>query len=317
MAFEAGKTVEQVAAVPRVKQAAQEGAELLALWPLSDAQRMDNDAKYAENLQVRITQALAGLMAGTDVRTADAEYVYEGAESIPGCDQKVVDALLAANDAYDAIDSFSETQDVALLEEAAETLDAGWDDGTAAAMGSRAQEWENETQRRIGADPHWLTGSDEASIAGRFAVMVAELDDLLALLATKLPDHGPQIGGADTERNAAMERMARPLVLFANELAERLAIPRVYATAAQLRGVAGAYDTPNGGYADDERVLVLAEALAPLAAGEWKRHRADVLWDPAKAKADAKAEDERKNKEALAAKFAHVKDDPTKEEVEL
>lgn len=42
-----------------------------------------------------------------------------------------------------------------------------------------------------------------------------------------------------------------------------------------------------------------------------------MLWDPAEAKKRAKEEDERKNKEALAAKFAHIKDDPTKPEVEL
>lgn len=47
------------------------------------------------------------------------------------------------------------------------------------------------------------------------------------------------------------------------------------------------------------------------------QHREDVLWDPEEAKKRAKEEDERKSKEALAAKFAHVKDDPTKETVEL
>ena len=57
--------------------------------------------------------------------------------------------------------------------------------------------------------------------------------------------------------------------------------------------------------------------MAPLAASEWTKHREDVLWDPEEAKKRAKEEDERKSKEALAAKFAHVKDDPNKETVEL
>ena len=35
------------------------------------------------------------------------------------------------------------------------------------------------------------------------------------------------------------------------------------------------------------------------------------------AKRQAKEEDEKRNKEALAAKFAHIKDDPNKETVEL
>ena len=63
--------------------------------------------------------------------------------------------------------------------------------------------------------------------------------------------------------------------------------------------------------------VALAQIVAPLAAAEWTRHREDVLWDPEEAKKRAKEEDERKSKEALAAKFAHVKDDSNKETVEL
>ena len=33
----------------------------------------------------------------------DAEFVYEGADEIPGRPQSIVDALLAANDAYDTM----------------------------------------------------------------------------------------------------------------------------------------------------------------------------------------------------------------------
>ena len=45
---------------------------------------------------------------------------------------------------------------------------------------------------------------------------------------------------------------------------------------------------------------------APLLRAEWKKHREDVLWDPEVAKKLAKEEDDRKSREALAAKFAHV-----------
>ncbi len=38
---------------------------------------MDNDAKYAENLQVRITRAFARILTGEDVTVPDAEFVYE------------------------------------------------------------------------------------------------------------------------------------------------------------------------------------------------------------------------------------------------
>ena len=49
------EAIAQVAALPAVAKAAEVGSELIALWPLTEAMQMDNDAKYAENLQVRIT----------------------------------------------------------------------------------------------------------------------------------------------------------------------------------------------------------------------------------------------------------------------
>ena len=73
-----------------------------------------------------------------------------------------------------------------------------------------------------------------------------------------------------------------------------------------------AFATPNGDDDSADSARVLAESLLPLAAAEWRKHREDILWDPAEAKRAAKEEDERKNKEALAAKFAHIKDDPSK-----
>ncbi|UYJ09570.1 MAG: hypothetical protein OGM57_03285 [Bifidobacteriaceae bacterium] len=38
----------------------------------------------------------------------DAEFVYEGADEIPGRPQSIVDALLAANDAYDTMAGYSD-----------------------------------------------------------------------------------------------------------------------------------------------------------------------------------------------------------------
>ncbi len=69
---------------------------------------------------------------------------------------------------------------------------------------------------------------------------------------------------------------------------------------------------------DDEAALAeTVKLFTMVAASEWKRHHDDVLWDAAEAKRLAKEEDERRNKEALAAKFAHVSDDPSKPPVEL
>ena len=72
---------------------------------------MDNDTKYGENLQVRMTRMAARVMTGDDVTVPDAEFVYEGADEIPGRPQRIVDALLAANDAYDEMGGYSETGD--------------------------------------------------------------------------------------------------------------------------------------------------------------------------------------------------------------
>jgi len=95
--------VEELASRPSMGEAIQAGVDLIDLWPLTDAVRLRNDAKYAETLQVRITRVLARVMTGQDVTIPDAEYVYEGAEDIPGRPQELVDALLAANDAYEGM----------------------------------------------------------------------------------------------------------------------------------------------------------------------------------------------------------------------
>ena len=82
--------IARVAATPAVREAARTGARLIALWPLTDAKQMDNDAKYAENLQVRLTRMIASVVTGEDVtvdistllgRKPSAD-VPEGAKSV-------------------------------------------------------------------------------------------------------------------------------------------------------------------------------------------------------------------------------------------
>ena len=53
-------------------------------------------------------------------------------------------------------------------------------------------------------------------------------------------------------------------------------------------------------------ISALVNFISPLLISEWGKHREDVLWDPEVAKKLAKEEDDRKSREALAAKFAHV-----------
>ena len=98
-----------------------------------------------------------------------------------------------------------------------------------------------------------------------------------------------------------------------NELREQCSIPRICLTDQQILEL---IDT-RAKAAGADTLTATAEYIAPLAGAEWTKHRDDVLWNPDEAKKKAKEEDEKRNKEALAAKFAHIKDDPGKETVEL
>ena len=120
------EAIARIAALPGA-EAAEAGSALISLWPLTEAMQMDNDAKYAENLQVRVTHAFARILTGQDVTMPDAEFVYEGADEIPGRPQSIVDTLLAANDAYDTMAGYSESGDVQLIFDAAEALGVDWD----------------------------------------------------------------------------------------------------------------------------------------------------------------------------------------------
>ena len=146
------EAIAQVTALPAVTEAAEAGSALISLWPLTEAMQMDNDAKYAENLQVRVTRAFARVLTGEDVTVPDAEFVYEGADEIPGRPQNIVDTLLAANDAYDTMADYSESGDVQLIFDAAEALDVRWDTDVAAQVRETiaAVEAQIEDARRAG-----------------------------------------------------------------------------------------------------------------------------------------------------------------------
>ena len=85
-------------------------------------------------MQVRVTHAFARILTGQDVTMPDAEFVYEGADEIPGRPQSIVDTLLAANDAYDTMAGYSESGDVQLIFDAAEALGVDWDSHVEAAV---------------------------------------------------------------------------------------------------------------------------------------------------------------------------------------
>jgi len=262
---------------------------------------MDNDAKYAENLQVRLTRAFARVLTGEDVTVPDAEFVYEGADEIPGRPQNIVDALLAANDAYDTMAGYCTSGDARLVFDAAATLGVHWSDSVAHAV--RATIADVESQIEADAVQGRLAASGEPEdVADRFATALAVCDALLGVVA--------EDAGADARARATA---VLPILLYVNELREQCSIPRICLTDWQISGLLDA----RAGSGDAGTLAATAAYIAPLARDEWTRHHDDVLWDPGEAKRRAKEEDEKRNKEALAAKFAHIKDDPGKEAVEL
>lgn len=307
MAFQLDATaIAHVSMNPAVRDAAAVGAGLIELWPLTDAKQMDNDTKYGENLQVRMTCMAARVMTGDDVTVPDAEFVYEGADEIPGRPQRIVDALLAANDAYDEMGDYSETGDTRLIMRGAGQLGVDWDDDTVHAIAEALEAIEQAIGAADGAAGGAAAGAaapanaapsaDVEAIAQRFATVTVAADGLLRLIDLRKPSR------------------AVPVMFYVNELCERLSVPRLCFKAEQLSSLMTARSLTN----DDEAVLAeTVKLFTMVAASEWKRHHDDVLWDAAEAKRLAKEEDERRNKEALAAKFAHVSDDPSKPPVEL
>lgn len=307
MAFQLDATaIAHVSMNPAVRDAAAVGTGLIELWPLTDAKQMDNDTKYGENLQVRMTRMAARVMTGDDVTVPDAEFVYEGADEIPGRPQRIVDALLAANDAYDEMGDYSETGDTRLIMRGAGQLGVDWDDDTVHAIAEALKAIEQAIGAADGAAGGAAAGAaapanaapsaDVEAIAQRFATVTVAADGLLRLIDLRKPSR------------------AVPVMFYVNELCERLSVPRLCFKAEQLSSLMTARSLTN----DDEAVLAeTVKLFTMVAASEWKRHHDDVLWDAAEAKRLAKEEDERRNKEALAAKFAHVGDDPSKPPVEL
>ena len=310
MAFQLDATaIAHVSMNPAVRDAAAVGAGLIELWPLTDARQMDNDTKYGENLQVRMTRMAARVMTGDDVTVPDAEFVYEGADEIPGRPQRIVDALLAANDAYDEMGGYSETGDTRLIMRGAGQLGVDWDDDTvhaiaealeaieqAIGMGDGAAGGADAAGAGATAPANAAPSADVEAIAQRFATVTVAADGLLRLIDLRKPSR------------------AVPVMFYVNELCERLSVPRLCFKAEQLSSLMTARSLTD----DDETALAeTVKLFTMVAASEWKRHHDDVLWDAAEAKRLAKEEDERRNKEALAAKFAHVSDDPSKPPVEL
>ena len=273
--------IQNLSAQASVKKAAENGERLESLWPLANRTQLDNDVKYNETLRVRQTREFAQLLVrDCDVTVADAEYVYEGAEEIPGRPQQAVDALILANDIYDDTAEFSENPDPAVFRTVIARMGSPFNDGNRDALDTAIDECEALMEN--------ISRSESRSFAQRFAVSLYAYTQVRQCVAGFAPD--------DTARTVA--------VLFVNEFNEQWSLPRIFVKYEYLMVP---FMHPQESW----------DALSLAAADEWEKHTADILWDPVEAKRIAREEDEKKSRAALAEKFEHVRDDPGKPEVEL
>lgn len=108
-----------------VSMAVDYGVDLVKMWPLQTNQELENDVKYAENLQVMfsgmMTQVL--LKRSEEVDQSVAEAVYEGMDVLPGVDPEIIRTLMDANRAYDVMASYHGVDGIELFMETARILD--------------------------------------------------------------------------------------------------------------------------------------------------------------------------------------------------
>ena len=234
------EAIARIAALPGVAEAAEAGSALISLWPLTEAMQMDNDAKYAENLQVRVTHAFARILTGQDVTMPDAEFVYEGADEIPGRPQSIVDTLLAANDAYDTMAGYSESGDVQLIFDAAEALGVDWDSHVEAAVRETVVSVEAQVEADAEAGGRLAASGEPADVGRPFRHRARRMrcaaergeracrDGWLGLVRLLLMP----LMLLTTARATAIVTL--PILLYVNELREQCSIPRICLTDQQI-----------------------------------------------------------------------------------
>ena len=305
-----GDSVEKLdsQALSLLESAAKSAADLTKLWPLSEARHLDNDAKYAENLEVRAIRAIARIITDLDVTVPDAEFVYEGADEIPGRPQEIVDALLAAANAYDDMDLCYDPD----YSEAQEDLENNTNDVSAIF---------NKLESNLSNDVNAINGAaDSLSVAGNWSV--ESLQDAFRCAKQECEQSYEQerdfcgLNSVESQKITAILSILKsliektsniyetlPIFLYINEVCECAGIPRMMFKDNQWRELV---DCVKSGDDGENSMSALVEFAAPLLEREWLKHKEDVLWDPEEAKKLAKEEDDRKSREALAAKFAHV-----------
>lgn len=301
----------EIETITNLNNAAQSAASLTALWPLTEARHLDNDAKYAENLEVRSMRAIARILTNLDVTVPDAEFVYEGADEIPGRPQEIVDALLAAADAYDAMDSCYEPNydeaEAEILENDANNIETIFNKLVSHA--SADADAINNAADTLGVQGNWVAEdlqnaieyAKKQSFEYKESVESQKIILVLCILIKLI-----------AKTSDIQETL--PIFLYINEVCECAGVPRMMFKDVQWCELVDCVrnlqvdcgESSENNESDENSISDLINFVSPLLAAEWQKHREDVLWDPEVAKKLAKEEDDRKSREALAAKFAHV-----------
>ncbi|WP_288268278.1 hypothetical protein [uncultured Bifidobacterium sp.] len=294
------------------------GIDLVKMWPLQTAQELENDARYAEDLQVRFSCMMAQtlLKRSEQIEQSVAEAAYEGMDVIPGCDRDVMHALMSANQAYDVLSTYRGVNGADLFLEAARTLGIDVEDrierGIRGVMASVARTMRDTSGFEIDDDVVEEVGLcksvtvDRDVLARRYLASVTVGDALLNLMCYDVEDQQEQA------------IRALPVLLYINGLREQLAVPHTFVTAEQLgylidlRDSARRFGDCKPVFANSfcpQTFVATVRYLAMFAGQEWAEHASYLRWDPKKAEQEAKDEDERRSKEALAKKFNLTKDD--------
>ena len=235
---------------------------------------------------------------------------------IPGCDRDVMHALMNANQAYDVLSTYRGVNGADLFLEAARTLGIDVEDrierGIRGVMASVARTMRDTSGFEIDDDVVEEVGLcksvtvDRDVLARRYLASVTVGDALLNLMCYDVEDQQEQA------------IRALPVLLYINGLREQLAVPHTFVTAEQLgylidlRDSARRFGDCKPVFANSfcpQTFVATVRYLAMFAGQEWAEHASYLRWDPKKAEQEAKDEDERRSKEALAKKFNLTKDD--------
>lgn len=289
-----------------LESAAKTAVDLTKLWPLKEARHLDNDAKYSENLEVRVIHSIARILTNLDVTIPDAEFVYEGADEIPGRPQEIVDALLAAANAYDDMDLCYDPN----YSEAQEALENDANDVSSILSKLETNAYEDVNAINSAADALGVAGNwsvESLQNAFSYAKQKCNFYDLHLVETQKIVAILFILKSLIEKTGDICETL--PIFLYINEVCEFAGVPRMMFKDTQWRALVDcAKSGDDGANGDDGKngMSAMVEFASPLLNREWAKHREDVLWDPEEAKKLAKEEDDRKSREALAAKFAHV-----------